>query len=224
MRVLLVAFLALCASLASLAPFAAERAAQAVDAAATTRAVVRVPQTSALYRLRVERAAAEFFGLAGPLVAARLGSQLHAESAWNPSAHSPANAQGLGQFVPETAEWLPQVCPTIGVADPWNPNWAIRAASCYDAYLFVAVDGATLCERWAFVFSAYNGGLTWVRRDKKRASSLGLDPARWFGHVETTSARADWARAENRAYVRKILLDFEPAYIAAGWSGQAVCP
>ena len=77
---------------------------------------------------------------------------------------------------------------------------------------------------WAFTLSAYNGGLGWISRDKNRASASGADPARWFGHVEAHSARAGWAFRENRTYVQRILLRLEPAYIAAGWPGEAVCP
>ena len=80
------------------------------------------------------------------------------------------------------------------------------------------------CDRWAFVLSAYNGGLTWLRRDQQRASANGADRARWFGHTELYTSRANWARDENRRYVRRILLTLEPLYIGAGWYGVPVCP
>lgn len=83
---------------------------------------------------------------------------------------------------------------------------------------------ASECDRWAFVLSAYNGGLTWLRRDQQRASANGADRARWFGHTELHTSRAGWARDENRRYVRRILLTLEPIYIGAGWYGVPVCP
>ncbi len=182
---------------------------------------VRIPATSAQYRLSVEREAGLQWGLAAPV--ARIAAQLHQESGWRADAKS-AFANGLAQFTPATAAWLPDVCPQVGEADPWDPTWSIRAAVCYDAYLYRAVRAIDECERWAMTLSAYNGGLGWVRRDAALAASKGANPAVWFGSVELWTARAAWAREENRAYPRRILLTLEPAYIAAGWPGEAACP
>lgn len=189
-----------------------------VDPAAV--AAVRIPSASIGYRLQVERAVADNFGLDGS--PARLAAKLHAESAWRGNAQSPY-AQGLAQFTPATAKWLPTVCPNVGVPDPWDEDWSIRAAACYDSWLHDRVRGATECDRWAKTQAAYNGGLGWIARDERLAASLGVDPLVWFGGVELHTSRAAWARKENRAYPRKILLVLEPAYIAAGWSGMAVC-
>lgn len=189
---------------------------------AASAAAVRVPTASAAYRLQIERAAAEYFGLsASP---ARLAAQLHQESGWRADAQS-EYAMGLAQFTPATARWLPEVCPEIGEFDPWDAAQSIRAAACYDAWLALQMEsGASECDRWAFTLSAYNGGARWVYKDRRRASALGADQHRWFGHVEAHSTRAPWAFAENRAYVRRILMLLEPAYVAAGWPGEAVCP
>jgi len=184
-------------------------------------AQVRIPPASATYRIRLEREAGALFGLKAPI--ARFAGQIHTESGWEPEAESPY-AQGLSQFTPATARWLPDVCPSVGEPDPWDPNWSIRAMVCYDHYLWSRAPGATACDRWAFALSAYNGGEGWTRRDRTLASAKGADSARWFGHVELHTSRARWARDENRAYVRRILLVLEPAYIAAGWPGVAVCP
>lgn len=180
-----------------------------------------VPESSAFYRAKVERAAAEYFGLDAP--SARIAAQLHQESLWRPDARS-KYAVGISQFTPGTAAWLPSVCPELGQFDPWDAGQAIRGAACYDAWLHQRVGGATACDRWAFTLSAYNGGLGWVQRDKDRASATGADPLRWFGHVDAHSPRAAWAIRENRHYVDRILLRLEPAYIRAGWPGVAVCP
>lgn len=188
---------------------------------AEAQAQVRIPSTSAQYRMRVDREASAQWGLSAPV--ARIAAQLHQESGWRYNAQSPY-AQGLAQFTPATAAWLPAVCPGVGEPDPWDPTWSIRAAVCYDAYLYAAVRGADECERWAMTLSAYNGGLGWVRRDVALAASRGADPLRWWGHVELHTSRAAWARAENREYPRRILRVLEPAYIAAGWGGEAACP
>lgn len=181
---------------------------------------MQVPSASYLYRFKLEREVASRFGTTDSV--ARIAGQGHAESLWRSDAHS-AYAHGLYQFTPATAQWIVGVCPEIGTADPWDPNWSVRAAVCYDHWLFARVDSASECDRWAFVFSAYNGGLGWLMRDRALAAQRGFDPLRWWGHVERASARADWAFDENRGYVERILRQFEPVYLAAGWPGQRAC-
>lgn len=184
---------------------------------------VVVPPTSYLYRLRLQREVSARFG--GTAEVARIAAQVHKESLWRADARSPY-AEGLSQFTPATGKWLAQdVCPEIGPHDPWSPDWSVRAIVCYDAWIHARVaDAATPCDRWAFVLSSYNGGLNNLQRDQRRASANGADAARWFDHVERFSARASWAFAENRDYVRRILTVLEPAYLAAGWPGVTVCP
>jgi len=41
--------------------------------------------------------------------------------------------------------------------------------------------------------------------------------------VERWRSRGIAAHRENTAYPRRILLTLEPAYLAAGWPGEAVC-
>jgi soluble lytic murein transglycosylase-like protein len=181
-----------------------------------------IPERSFLYRFRLEREAAQVFGIDAPV--ARLAAQIHQESRWRPDARSPVGASGLTQFMPATAAWLPRVCPTVGPPDPLDPDWAIRAMICYNAWLHDrVVDAAGPCDRWAFTLSAYNGGEAWVRRDRARARTRGADPDRWFGHVELHTPRSVRARDENRGYVRRILIDLEPLYERAGWPGKPVC-
>ena len=181
---------------------------------------VRIPHASALYRLQLERVVGQQFGLDAPV--ARLAAQIHQESHWRPDVAS-KYAQGLAQFTPPTAKWLPNVCPGVGPPDPWDADWSLRAIACYDKWLYDRVTAASECDRWSFTLSAYNGGLGWVRRDQARASAGGADPARWFGHTDAHSARAGWAFRENRSYVARILHLIEPAYSAAGWPGAAAC-
>jgi len=180
-------------------------------------AAEKVPPISYLYGFKLQREVVARFDTNNAV--ARVAAQLHRESLWKADAHS-AYAQGMAQFTPETATWLQSVCPEIGAPDPWDPNWSVRAAVCYDHWLYARVNGATECDRWAFTLSSYNGGLGWLQRDKTRASASGADPARWFSNVEMYSARAASARAENRTYVREILRVLEPLYLAAGWPGS----
>lgn len=198
----------MCASIAGAADVAAER--------------IVVPSASYLYRYKLQREVAARFGDQSSV--ARVAAQVHQESRWRADARS-RYAEGLAQFVPATGQWLSQdVCPEIGPHDPWSADWSVRAIVCYDAWLYRRIAGAASdCDRWAFALSGYNGGPTWVVRDRNLASSSGLESARWFDHVALVSARADWALTENRAYVARILRVLEPAYIDAGWPGTAVC-
>lgn len=183
-----------------------------------------IPEASAGYRLHVQRAAGEYWGLhASP---ARLAAQIHQESGWRADARSPY-AQGLAQFTPATAKWLPAACPEIGPPDPWSPQWSIRAAACYDAWLYRRVKplpGGALseCSRWVYALRGYNGGEGWLARERSKALAAGHDPNDWTA-VEAIRVRAQWAHRENIGYPRRILLTLEPAYIDAGWTGQPAC-
>ncbi len=191
-----------------------------VEAAVSAAPRVTVPPASARYRIALEREVGAHFGIEAPV--ARIAAQIHQESHWQPSAASPF-AEGLAQFTPATAAWLPDVCPDVGAPDTWDPAWSLRAIACYDAWLYARASGASECDRWAFTLSAYNGGEVALRRERSRASATGADAARWFNSVERFSARAGWAHTENRNYVRRILTSLEPAYLSAGWPGTAVC-
>lgn len=185
---------------------------------------VRVPEVATTYRLKIEREAVRNFGLEAP--AARLAAQVHQESGWRSDAAS-AYAQGLAQFTPGTAAWLPTVCPAVGEADPWDPDWSLRAQACYMAWLHRRVPrlpGAALtdCSRWVFALRAYNGGEGWMTRERRKAQAAGADPNAWQA-VEHYRVRATWAHRENTAYPRRILLRLEPAYLDAGWQGRAAC-
>lgn len=187
------------------------------------RADAVIPRAALQYRSELTRAAHAFWGLDAPV--ATFGAQIQTESWWKNGTVSSVGAQGLAQFMPQTAAWLPSVAPGVGAPRPFDPRWSLRACVTYDKWLFDRVDGATGCDRMAFALSAYNGGLGWVRRDKDKAAALGLDKLAWWGNVEKANAgRRASAFRENRTYVRRILHDFEPAYVRAGWgTGSCGC-
>ena len=156
-------------------------------------------------------------------------AQIHTESWWRNDTVSAANAQGLAQFIPSTARWLPTVAPEVGKPQPFNPAWSLRACVVYDKYLWDRMSamsaGKSLapCDRMAFTLSGYNGGAGWVNRDRNLAAKKGLDPDRWFRHVETVNAgRRTSAIRENRRYVSRIM-EYQHAYIQAGWGPGVSC-
>lgn len=181
-----------------------------------------IPQAAQAHRSTLIRAARVEWGLSAPV--ATFAAQVHQESCWREDARSHVGAQGLAQFMPSTSAWLPEVAPQTGEPAPWNPGWSLRALAAYDRWLWDRVSGPDDCNRMAKTLSAYNGGLGWVRRDVRMARAQGLDPAAWWGSVETVNAgRAASCWRENRGYPRRILLELEPRYEAAGW-GRGVCP
>ncbi len=190
--------------------------------AAVTHHRVQIPPASALYRHYVDQAAVEQFGVkASP---ARLAAQLHQESSWNPHARSAVGAEGLAQFMPGTARWIAQQFPDqLGHFDPWDPQQAAMAAAIYDKWLVDRHHGATPCSTWAFALSAYNGGGVRLHHEQALAERAGYDGTRWFRNTAMFRDRSLPNYRQNRHYVRHILTVLEPAYIADGWEGKAVC-
>lgn len=181
-----------------------------------------IPRDAEQYRRTLVRAAHAEWGLDAPI--ATLAAQVHQESAWRANARSQAGAQGLAQFMPTTSAWMAQLYPnTLGANQPFNPGWALRALVTYDRWLSQRIQARGPCEKWAFVLSAYNGGLGWVQKDTRQASAKGADKLAWFDSVERHNAGRSAANfRENRNYPRAILLRWEPLYAAAGW-GAGVC-
>ena len=185
-----------------------------------------IPRAAERHRAELIRVSRAVWGLEAPV--AVFAAQVHTESWWRNGTVSPAGAQGLAQFLPSTAEWLPRAVPELereaGRPAPFNPGWALRALVSYDKWLWDRLGGADACQRMAFALSAYNGGIGWVGRDRKEAERQGRDPARWFGQVEKANAgRSASSFRENRRYVRLILLERQYWYRKAGWGPGVGC-
>lgn len=179
-------------------------------------AEVTIPRAALQHRSELIRVSRMVWGMDAPV--AVFAAQIHTESWWRNDTVSTAGAQGLAQFMPSTAKWLPSVAPETGKPAPFNPGWSLRALVTYDKYLWERVRGRTPYHRMAFTLSAYNGGLGWVNRDKRLATERGLDDGQWFDHVEACNAgRRASAFRENRRYVRFILQERQLAYENAGW-------
>lgn len=93
--------------------------------------------------------------------AAAIAAQIQQESAWNPKAVSPAGAQGLTQFMPDTWRSFARDIDSNGVASPFDPADAIDAQARYMCQLagavkrYAAQGGATVLE---LAWAAYNAG------------------------------------------------------------------
>ena len=175
-----------------------------------------IPTQAQQHRDLLIREARMVWGLDAPV--ATFAAQIHQESRWNERAVSPAGAQGLAQFMPRTARWLPEVAPETGKPLPFSPSWSIRAMVTYDRWLWKRIRTANSdCDRWAMTLSSYNGGLGWLQRDQSLAASQGLDPRVWSHVAIVNSGRSPANFRENRSYPTRILHTLTPMYRAAGW-------
>ncbi|MBG6242910.1 MAG: lytic transglycosylase domain-containing protein [Candidatus Symbiopectobacterium sp. Dall1.0] len=183
----------------------------AFDADAT-----RPPSAALPYRADLIRNARLVWGLNASV--ADFAAQIDHESGWQPGITNRIGAQGLGQFMPATTAWIGELMPELAAKAPLNPSWSLRAVVSFDHWLWQRVLAVNCCERMAMTLSAYNGGLGWVRRDKRLAVQKGLDGTRWFEHVATVNAgrsAANWQ--ENRHYPQRILHELAPRYLT--WGG-----
>lgn len=191
----------------------------AVLAAATFVASAAVPRDAAQYQNELSRQAKFYWGVSAPI--ATFAAQIHQESGWRTEAKSKF-ASGLAQFTPDTAKWISGAYGELSENAPTNPAWALRALVLYDLQLWNKITKtASSCDRMAMTLSAYNGGPGWVSRDRDLARAVGADPARWFGHVEHYTRRAEWAKVENRDYPRKILTRWQQLY--SSWGPGVSC-
>jgi soluble lytic murein transglycosylase-like protein len=174
-----------------------------------------IPAEAKQHQRTLIREARAQWGIDAPV--AVFAAQIHQESLWRADAVSHAGAQGMAQFMPATARWLPEVLPHTGKPAPFSPSWAIRALVGYDLWLWKRVTAATLCDRMAMTLSAYNGGLGWVYKDQRLAASKGLHSGLWRDVAVVNAGRSAAAFRENRQYPQRILQRLLPRYSAAGW-------
>lgn len=197
-----------------------------IPASDTIAAIASAPGAAGVGVVRVSGPAvpAIAHALLGRAPVPLFAAQIHQESGWRVDARSPY-AGGLAQFTAGTAADMARWYPELGPADAYDPRWALRALVRYDHRLYTSIaDTASDCDRWAMTLSAYNGGPGWLTRDRALCRHVsGCDPSRWWGQVAGQTQRAAWARAENRAYPDRIVHRWQPLYLAAGWTGPAVC-
>ncbi|GEM_PF-70910 len=138
-------------------------------------------------------------------------AQMWQESNFNPKAVSPVGAQGLLQVMPRTGE-------DMGYPPPlFDPEKNLKAGVKYLEWVRNRFkDPLPADEQLWFTLASYNAGLGHLLDAQRLAKQLGLDPNRWFSHVEVAmlklsepryfqKARYGYVRgSEPVAYVRKI--------------------
>ena len=176
------------------------------------------PLESLKYKRDLIRYSRITWGMDAPI--ALFASQIHQESSWNHLAKS-KYAKGLSQFTPRTAKWIRDVFPELKIGNIYNPIWSIRAMLLYDQWLDKEISSTGQCDQWAMILSSYNGGLTWLNRDKSLTEANGSNPKIWWDSVELYSSRDNWAMIENRNYSKKII--FEHQLIYKNWGNKYIC-
>ncbi|HEY5791004.1 MAG TPA: transglycosylase SLT domain-containing protein [Gammaproteobacteria bacterium] len=110
-------------------------------------------------------------------------AQMFQESRFDPAARSSAGALGLMQVMPATLR-------EMGFDGLGDPLEAIHAGVKYLALMRDRFERELpASERVWFALAAYNTGYSRVRAARRLAGELGLDPDRWFGHVEQALAQ-----------------------------------
>lgn len=107
-------------------------------------------------------------------------AQGYQESGLDPAARSPAGAIGIMQLLPATGRQM-------GIRNLLDAEQNIRAGVAYMAHLqsrYFDDPAIAPAERIYLVLAAYNAGPNRINRLRQVAARLGLDPNRWFGHVE----------------------------------------
>jgi hypothetical protein len=180
----------------------------------STLANASISHNANIHKRELIRTARFFQGMDAPI--ALYGAQVEAESNWRYDAQSPY-ATGVSQFTDDTVDWTSDKLLNLDYPSPYNPKWSLRAMISYDLWLLSRVKGSDECNSIAKMLAAYNGGLTWIKRDEKLAEENGYDRLIWWDSVEHFSNRRKSAFKENRNYPRKILGKFQPMYYNYGW-------
>ena len=123
-----------------------------------------------------------------------LASQAYQESRFDPQAKSWAGAVGLMQLMPRTARWL-------GVDGALtDPEESVEGGTKYLRWLYDHLeDDLAPPERLRFAIAAYNAGQGHLADGRALATELGLDPNRWYGHVDVAIANLSKKRFARKA-------------------------
>lgn len=96
--------------------------------------------------------------------------QISQESRCNAQATAFDGGKGLSQFMPKTVDKVQSEQKTLqklGIADPYNPTWAIRAMTLYVKQLY----DESSCQNFYSAFRSYNGGIINLEKEVKVAES-----------------------------------------------------
>ncbi|TNF92528.1 MAG: transporter substrate-binding domain-containing protein [Gammaproteobacteria bacterium] len=116
-----------------------------------------------------------------------LAAQAYQESGLDHSRKSHAGAVGIMQLLPTTA-----VDKNVDIPDISKVEDNIHAGAKYLAFLrdrYFSGEEISPFDRIAFSWAAYNAGPAKVRKIRKEAKNMGLDPNVWFNNVEVAAGK-----------------------------------
>ncbi len=116
-----------------------------------------------------------------------LAAQAYQESGLNHNKRSHAGAIGVMQVLPTTAQ-----DPKVNITNIDEVEANIHAGAKYLAFLRDHYFSDPALDDWnkqAFTWASYNAGPRKIRRARKIAENMGLDPNIWFGNVEVAAAK-----------------------------------
>ena len=111
-------------------------------------------------------------------------AQGYQESRLNQDARNPSGAIGVMQILPSTGKDM-----NVGDITKIEPN--IHAGVKYIRFMmnqFYADEPMDPLNKGLFTFASYNAGPGRISQLRKQAAKRGLDPNRWFNHVEVLAA------------------------------------
>jgi membrane-bound lytic murein transglycosylase MltF len=129
-----------------------------------------------------------------------VAAQGYQESKFDQKKRSAAGAVGIMQLLPTTA-----ADPNVRITDIHLAEQNIHAGIKYLNYLqgkYFSDDAFSPLDQVLFSFGAYNAGPRNIAKARARAKKMGLDPNRWFSHVEVAVAKT--VNREPVVYVRNI--------------------
>jgi membrane-bound lytic murein transglycosylase F len=125
-----------------------------------------------------------------------LASMVYQESRFEPEAFSWAEAKGLMQIMPETANEL-------GIEDRSDPEQSIYGGTKYIQQLYGQLDDIPdSLERIKFTMASFNAGLGHVRDAQRLAEKLELDRNIWDGNVAEAILKLSYPKGYNDPVVR----------------------
>jgi membrane-bound lytic murein transglycosylase MltF len=116
-----------------------------------------------------------------------MAAQGYQESGLDQSKRSPVGAIGVMQVMPETARDK-----AVNIPDIEKLESNIHAGIKYNRWVvdnFYNDEGIRPVDRQLLAFASYNAGPGRISSLRKEAEELGLDPNRWFNHVELIAAK-----------------------------------
>lgn len=169
--------------------------------------VYGVPERCVPYTRDFIRAANVYWDLGAPIPI--VAAQMYQESKCNPNARSPTGAIGLAQFLRSTANWMHNIAPELGIANPANPKWAIQAMWVYNRYHYKKVGGSDECNKVASMLAAYNGGLGSLYKANKHCGTRN-----WWSASDRCAISS-----EMRNYPKIIIYSYQELF--TDWSQQS---